>query len=110
MSATPADLARLDLRVGTVLACEPNAKARVPAYVLRIAFGAEGVKTSSAQLTERYAPDDLIGRQVVCACGFPPKRVAGVRSECLVLAAVPDGGATTLLALEAPVPDGTRVA
>ena len=111
MSAGLTDLARLDLRVGTVVSCAPNAKARVPAYVLRIDFGAEGVRTSSAQLTERYEAAALVGRRVVCACGLGPKRVAGVVSECLVLAAVPaGGGGPALLAVDAPVPDGTRIA
>ncbi len=101
---------KLDLRVGTVRSARPNAAARVPSYVLEIDFGPLGVKTSSAQLTERYRPEDLVGRQVVAVVNFPPKRVAGVKSEVLVLAAVDESAGTTLLALTHPVADGTRVA
>lgn len=101
---------KLDLRVGTVRRAEPNAAARVSSYVLRIDFGPLGAKTSSAQLTGRYAPEDLVGRQVVAVVNVAPKRVAGVKSEVLVLAAVDEAVGTALLALTHPVADGTRVA
>ena len=103
-------LSALNVRVGTVRTAVPNAKARTPAVVLTVDFGPFGLRTTSAQLAARYAPDDLVGRQVVCALGFPSKRVAGVVSECLVLAAVPAPGDAVLLAPAAPVPDGTPVA
>ncbi len=103
------DFAKVDLRVGTVRHAEPNAKARRPAYVLAVDFGPLGVRTSSAQLTERYAPEDLVGLQVVAVVNFPPKRVAGVKSEVLVLG-VMDAAGTTLLVPAHPVADGTRVA
>ena len=101
---------KLDVRVGTVRSARPNAAARTPSYVLEIDFGPLGKKTSSAQLTERYRPDDLVGWQVVAVLNFPAKRVAGVKSEVLVLAAVDEAAGTTLLALTHPVADGTRVA
>ena len=102
--------AKVELRVGTVRYAAPNREARVPAYVLQIDFGPLGMKTSSAQLTERYTPEDLVGRQVVAVINVPPKRVAGVRSEVLVLAAVDESDGTTLLAPAHPVADGTRIA
>ena len=101
---------KLDVRIGTVLHAVLNEKARVPSYVLQIDFGPLGVKSSSAQLTERYPPDDLVGRQVVAVVNFPAKRVAGVKSEVLVLAAVDEAVGTTLLAVTHPVADGTRIA
>lgn len=101
---------KLDVRVGTVRGAVENAGARVPSYVLQIDFGPLGLKTSSAQLTERYAPEDLVGRQVMAVVNFAPKRVAGVKSEVLVLAAVDDAVGTTLLEPTHPVADGTRVA
>ena len=104
------DFLRVDLRVGTVRSAARNPKARVPAYVLEIDFGPLGMRTSSAQLTERYAAVDLVGRQVVAVLNFPLKRVAGVKSEVLVLGAVGDAAGTTLLTLTHPVADGTRVA
>lgn len=100
---------QIDIRAGTVLHAEPNAKARHPAFVLRIDFGPLGVKTSSAQLTERYTPDELVGKQVLAVVNFAPKRVAGVVSEVLILACVGDGG-TVLIAPGMPVPNGVRVA
>ena len=104
------DFLRVDLRVGTVRSAALNPKARVPAYVLEIDFGPLGMRTSSAQLTERYAAEDLVGRQVVAVVNFPPKRVAGIKSEVLVLGAVGDAAGTTLLTLTHSVADGTRVA
>lgn len=104
------DFLRADLRVGTVRSAEPNPKARKPAYVLTIDFGPLGTRTSSAQLTERYAAEDLVGRQVVAVVNFPPKRVAGVTSEVLVLGAVDAAAGTTLLVPSHAVADGTRVA
>ncbi len=104
------DFLAVDIRVGRVLSCEPNPKAHKPAYVLTVDFGAElGVKTSSAQLTVHYAPDDLVGRLVVAVVNFEPKRIAGVKSEVLVLG-VPDGdGAVVLLQPTHDVPLGGRM-
>jgi tRNA-binding protein len=98
-----------DLRVGTVLSCEPNPKARKPAYVMMIDFGHElGTRTSSAQLTELYGTRDLVGRQVVAVVNFPPKIVAGVESQCLVLGLETARG-VVLLGVDRRVPDGSRV-
>lgn len=101
----------VDVRVGTVVAAEAFLEARVPAIKLRIDFGPVlGVRQSSAQLTRRYAPADLVGRQVVAVVNLPPRRVAGYRSEVLVLGAVPAGGDVGLLGVDGAVPNGTRVA
>src|SRR6476661_5227299 len=101
----------LDLRIGTVLTAAPFVEARVPAIKLEIDFGPElGVKRSSAQLTKRYEPSVLIGRQVVAAVNLGVRRIAGFASEVLVLGGVPDKGDVVLLALDAEVPNGTRVA
>lgn len=99
----------LDLRVGTVLTLTENTKARVPAYVLEIDFGDMGVKMSSAQLTENYSKEDLIGRQVVAVLNFPPKKVAGVKSEVLVLAALCPDNRTVLLQPSSPVLNGSSI-
>lgn len=109
--ATIEDLHRLDVRVGTVVAAEPFPEARVPAVKLDIDFGPGiGRRRSSAQLTARYLPAQLVGRQVVAVVNFPPRRVAGFVSEVLVLGGVPGAGDVVLLAPDAPVPDGTPVA
>ncbi|HEX6058360.1 MAG TPA: tRNA-binding protein [Gemmatimonadaceae bacterium] len=109
--ATPDDFQRIEMRVGTVLEAEPFPEARKPSIRLRIDFGAElGVKRSSAQLTRRYQPGQLVGRQVVAAVNLGERRIAGFVSEVLVLGAVPAEGDVVLLALERPVPNGTRIA
>jgi len=107
---TPEDFDRVDIRVGRILTAEPNPKALKPAYVLTVDFGAElGVKTSSAQLTVHYTPEQLVGRLVVAVVNFPPKRVAGIKSEVLVLG-VPDAeGAVVLLEPTQDVPLGGRL-
>lgn len=99
----------VDLRVGRVERCEPNAEARKPSYKLWIDFGPLGLKTSSAQLTDLYTPEDLMGRLVVAAVNLGTRRVAGFPSEVLVLG-LPDGqGRVVLLEPEREVPLGGRV-
>ena len=101
----------LDMRIGTVLSAAPFVEARVPAIKLEIDFGPElGVKRSSAQLTKRYEPAALVGRQVVAAVTLGVRRIAGYASEVLVLGGVPEPGDVVLLAIDQPVPNGTRVA
>lgn len=104
------DLLRLDVRVGTVVRAEPFPEARKPAYRLWVDLGpGHGVRRSSAQVVARYAPADLVGRQVLAVANLPPRRVAGFESEVLVLG-VPDAeGAVVLLRPDAPVPDGGRM-
>jgi tRNA-binding protein len=104
------DFQRVELRVGTVLAAEPNAKAQKPAYVLRVDLGELGVKTSSAQLTVHYRCDELIGRQVLCVCNFAPKRIAGVRSEVLVTGVYDADQNVVLASFDKPLPNGARLA
>jgi tRNA-binding protein len=99
----------VDVRVGRITAAALNPKARKPAYRLEIDFGPLGQRTSSAQLTELYAPDDLIGRQVLAVVNFPPRRVAGVESQVLVLGVSDERGAVILLAVERESPLGSRV-
>ena len=101
---------RIRIHAGTIVEAAPNPRARVPAYVLRIDFGDLGMRTSSAQITRNYAPEDLIGRQIVAVVNFPPKRVAGVRSEVLVLGTVSDDEGVVLLHPTFPVANGALVA
>ncbi len=104
------DFAKLDVRAGTVRAAEPLAGARKPAFVLRIDFGPElGEKRSSAQITVRHRLDELVGTQVCAVVNFPPKRIAGVTSEVLVLGFPDAEGAVVLVRPQFPVPDGARL-
>ena len=105
------DFLRVDIRMGTIVAAAPFPEARTPALKIEIDFGPDvGVKRSSAQLTWRYEPGVLIGRQVVAAVNLGTRRIAGFSSEVLVLGGIPEKGDVVLLALDAPVPNGTRVA
>ena len=104
------DFARVDVRAGTVRAAEPLAGARKPAYALRIDFGPElGERSSSAQITGRYAPEALIGTQVCAVVNFPPKRIAGFASEVLVLGMDDGEGNVVLVRPTFTVPDGARL-
>jgi tRNA-binding protein len=106
----PDDFFAIDIRVGTVLTAEPFPEARKPSVKLAIDFGPElGVRRSSAQLTVHYAPADLVGRQVVAVVNIGERRIAGFVSQVLVLGAMPSATEVTLLALERPVANGTRI-
>jgi tRNA-binding protein len=104
------DFLRVEVRAGTILAVEPLAKARKPAYALRIDFGVElGERRSSAQITGRYAPEELLGTQVCAVINFPPKRIAGFESEVLVLGMDDEAGNVVLVRPTFPVPNGRRL-
>lgn len=108
--ATIDDFLKLDLRVGTVVEAEPFPEARIPAIRMKIDFGDFGMKRSSAQITKRYAPESIVGRQVVAVVNFPPRRIAGFESEVLVLGGVPEKGDVILLQPDGDVPNGTPIA
>jgi len=99
----------LDLRVGRITRAEPNTGARKPSYRLWIDFGDLGQRTSSAQLTEVYTAEELVGRQVVAAVNLGSRRIAGFVSEVLVLGLPNEAGRVVLLQPERPVPLGGRV-
>ena len=110
MTATIADFDRLDIRVGTIVAAEPFPEARKPALILEIDFGPEiGLRKSSAQITVHYAPETLVGRQVLAVVNFPPRQIGKVRSEVLILGLPDAGGDVVLIGPERVVPDGGRV-
>jgi len=99
----------LDLRAGRIVRVEPNEKARKPSYKLWIDFGPLGVKTSSAQLTELYTPEDLQGRLIIAAVNLGVRRIAGFPSEVLVLGVPDEAGRVVLLQPEREVPPGGRI-
>ncbi|TRD15510.1 tRNA-binding protein [Palleronia caenipelagi] len=110
MTASIEDFLKLDIRVGRIVRAEPFVKARKPAYILTVDFGGEiGEKKSSAQITQNYTPDSLIGRQVLAVVNFPPRQIGPMMSEVLVLG-VPDAeGEVVLVAPTAEVTEGGRL-
>ncbi len=104
------DFLKVDIRAGTIIEAQLNPQAKKPAYILKIDFGKLGIKMSSAQITENYKPEHLIGKQIVAVTNFPVKRIAGVKSEVLVLAGVDESGAgVVLLHPTLPITNGCRV-
>ena len=107
--ATFDDFMKLDIRVGTIVEAQVFQKARRPAYQLRVDFGEElGVKKSSAQITDHYTPEELIGRQVLAVVNFPPRQIADFMSEVLVLGSYSEGG-VVLIAPDKPVKNGDKL-
>ncbi|SDY16727.1 tRNA-binding protein [Citreimonas salinaria] len=107
---TSDDFLSVDIRAGTVTRAEPFPEARKPAIRLWIDFGPElGEKKSSAQITEHYTPEALVGRQVLAVVNFPPRQIGPVRSEVLVLGIHDDSGAVVLAVPDKPAPDGARL-
>ncbi|MBD0400906.1 tRNA-binding protein [Flammeovirga sp. EKP202] len=102
------DFAKIDLRVGTVINAEIFKEAKKPAYKLFIDFGDLGVKKTSAQITDRYSPENLIGKQVIAVVNFPPKQIANFMSECLVLGAIWKEG-VTLLTTDEKILNGLKI-
>ena len=103
------DFARLEIRAGTILTAQPFPKARRPAYRLTVDFGPEiGVKKSSAQITEQYRPEELVGMQVLAVVNFPPRQIADFMSEVLVLGTYSEVG-VVLITPQRPVRNGDRL-
>jgi tRNA-binding protein len=104
------DFRNVDIRVGTIVAAEPFPEARKPALKLVIDFGpAIGHKKSSAQITEHYTPDGLLGRQIAAVVNFAPRQIGKFMSEVLTLGFADAAGAVVLFQPDRAVPDGSRL-
>ena len=107
--ATFDDFMKLDIRVGTIVSAKNFEKARKPAYQLEVDMGQElGIKRSSAQITDHYRPEELVGKQVLAVVNFPPRQIANFFSERLVLGTYSEGG-VVLIRPDKPVKNGDKL-
>lgn len=106
---TWADFEKIDIRTGTIIEAKTFPEARKPAYQLTIDFGSLGIKKSSAQITVHYQPADLVGRQIIAVVNFPPKKIAGFISECLVLGVYDEHNDVVLLKPGHGVGNGLKI-
>lgn len=103
------DFAKLELRAGTIIEVQDFPEARKPAYKLTIDFGELGTRRSSAQITELYSKDELIGRQVICVVNFPPKQIGPFVSQCLITGFADERGRVVLAQPERKLPNGSKL-
>jgi tRNA-binding protein len=103
------DFEKIEMRVGTIITATPFEKAIKPAYQLTIDFGELGIKKSSAQITDLYSKNDLIGKQIIAVVNFPPKQIANFFSECLVLGVYNKDNAVVLLQTSLAVQNGDKI-
>ena len=97
------DFEKLDIRTGTILSVSDFPKARNPSYQLEIDFGDLGIKNSSAQITDLYKKENLIGKQIIAIVNFPKKQIANFFSECLILGVIGENKEVTILSATLPV-------
>jgi tRNA-binding protein len=103
------DFEKIDLRAGTILEVSDFPKAKKPAWQLTIDFGALGIRRSSAQITDLYDKQELVGKQVIAIVNFPPKQIANFFSECLVLGVYTDKKEVVLLTPDKKVTNGWKI-
>jgi len=102
---------KVDIRVGTVISVKKNEKARKPSLIVEVDFGKEiGIKKSSAQITDHYDPESLIGLQVAAVINFPKKQIGPFMSECLVTGFIQPDGSIILTIPQKEVVNGSRLA
>jgi len=102
---------RIDIRTGTITSAEVFKEARKPAFKMMIDFGDEiGVKKSSAQITDHYTPEDLVGKQIAAVVNFPPRQIGPLRSEVLTLGFPDENGAIVLFSPDTATPNGSKLA
>ena len=103
------DFQKINMRVGTIISAENFKKAKKPSYKLIIDFGEFGKRKTSAQITKRYKPEDIIGKQIVAVINFPPKQIANIMSECLILGAIGNENDIILIQPENKAENGLKI-
>lgn len=102
------EFTKVEMRVGTVLNAEVFDEVKNPAYKMTIDFGEFGTRKTSAQITKLYSAEELIGKQIIAVLNFPPKQIANMMSECLVLGGI-EGKGVILIKPDQKVENGTRI-
>ena len=108
-SLTWNDFMKVEMRIGTILSAEVFQEAKNPAYKILVDFGMYGTRKTSAQITQLYQAKDLLGKQVIAVTNFPPKQIATIMSECLLLGGIGNDKDVILIEPERNVKNGTRV-
>ncbi|WKN30601.1 tRNA-binding protein [Porifericola rhodea] len=103
------DFTKVDIRIGTIIKAQPFPEARKPAYQLWVDLGGLGVKKTSAQITQNYQAEDLLNKQVICVCNFPPKQIGPFMSEILVTGFEDENGNIVLSTVDTQVPNGKKL-
>ncbi len=103
------DFEKIDIRSGTIIAAELFEGLNNPAFKLEIDFGDLGIKKSSAQLTKLYTAEELKGKQIIAVVNFPPKQIKNFFSECLVIGVYGNEGEVTLLSVDKPIANGSKI-
>lgn len=103
------DFTNVDMRIGTVISAEEFKEVKNPAYKLMVDFGELGIKKTSAQITKLYNPMELVGKQVIAVVNFPPKQIANIMSECLILGGVGSNKEVTLICPDKQVENGIKI-
>jgi tRNA-binding protein len=104
------DFEKVELRVGTIIDVQAFPEARKPAYIVQVDFGEEiGIRKSSAQITDIYSMDELVGKQVVAVVNFPAKQIGPIKSQCLVTGFYREDGAVVLAVPDQPVHNGAKL-
>jgi tRNA-binding protein len=103
------EFSKVEMRVGTIISAEGFNEAKNPSYKMVIDFGEYGKRKTSAQITSLYKPEELIGKQVIAVLNFPPKQIANMMSECLVLGGIGENRDVILIEPDRKVENGTRI-